>query len=71
MSSLQNPTIDRSLRGHKDAITSVAFHPCPSELATRKQHPSVEQVQIASASRDGGLTLWNYQSVASEVRAFR
>ena len=67
----QDPIIDRTLRGHHAAITSVAFHPSPSQLATRKQHPSVEQVQIASASLDGGLTLWNYQSADSEVKAFR
>mmetsp|Transcript_24611 Transcript_24611/g.30947 ORF Transcript_24611/g.30947 Transcript_24611/m.30947 type:complete len:491 (+) Transcript_24611:238-1710(+) len=71
MSTLQNPVIDRTLRGHKDGITSVAFHPVPSDLAPRKQHPNADYVQIASAALDGGLTLWNYQSTENEVRAFR
>eukprot|EP00551_Chaetoceros_affinis_P019702 CAMPEP_0203730852 /NCGR_PEP_ID=MMETSP0092-20131115/20811_1 /ASSEMBLY_ACC=CAM_ASM_001090 /TAXON_ID=426623 /ORGANISM="Chaetoceros affinis, Strain CCMP159" /LENGTH=54 /DNA_ID=CAMNT_0050613777 /DNA_START=40 /DNA_END=200 /DNA_ORIENTATION=+ len=54
MSTLQNPVIDRTLRGHKDGITSVAFHPVPSDLASRKQHPNADYVQIASAALDGG-----------------
>ena len=64
------PIIERTLKGHKDGITSLAFHPVPSELGRRKQQYST-LVQIASSSQDGGLTLWNYQPYDSEVRAFR
>ena len=79
MSTPQVPVIERTLRGHRDSITSVAFHPVPSDLAPRKQHPSIQQVQIASAAADGGLILWNYQlnrnssssSINNEVKAFR
>ena len=68
-----SPILDRSFSGgHKEIITSVAFHPCPSELASRKRRSSeVNPVQIASASSDGGLTLWNYHSGDKEVKAFR
>ena len=73
MSSVHGPTPDRSFSGgHKESITSVALHPCPSELASRKRRSSVvNPVQIASASFDGGLTLWNYHSGDNEVKAFR
>ncbi len=67
----RDPTIIRTLKGHRDVITSCAFHPRPSELLRRKQPSNPEQVQIASSSQDGGLMLWNYQSNESEVRVFR
>jgi centriolar protein POC1 len=64
---LVDPTIDRSLQGHRSPISSVAFHPSPSLLATRK-NSNIEQ--IASSSIDGELTLWNFSS-EKEVRAYR
>ena len=69
--SYDDPIIVRTLKGHKDAITSAAFHPCPSDLLRRKQSSNTDLQQIASSSQDGGLILWNYQSDDSEVRAFK
>ena len=68
----QGPQIVRTLEGHKDVITGVAFHPNPSALVRRKQSSSKsEHVQIASSSKDGSLMLWNYHSNENVVRAFR
>lgn len=72
-SNIQGPVLDRSFSGgHKESITNTVFHPHPSELASRKRRSSVvNPVQIASASSDGGLTLWNYHSGDNEIKAFR
>jgi len=70
MSMFKEPAIDRSLRGHKDTITSIAFHPSPSLLAsTRKQSSTTEQ--LATSSLDGTLNLWNYSNDKKDVRAYR
>ena len=69
--SCNDPEIVRTLKGHKDAITSVAFHPCPFNLLRRKQPSNPDLTQIASSSQDGAVTLWNYQSDDSEVRTFK
>ena len=65
-----DPTIDRSLQGHRSPISSVAFHPSPSLLATRKTSKLEDVEQIASSSIDGELTIWNFSS-KKDVRAYR
>lgn len=66
-------TIERSLTdGHKASITSVAFNPCPSQLAaTRKRRSCMQQIQVASASSGGELTLWNYSPGDEPAKVFR
>ncbi|KAJ0403482.1 hypothetical protein ATCC90586_003595 [Pythium insidiosum] len=49
-----NPTLERTFRGHKSAVTSVSFHP--------NMH------QLASASLDCSVMLWNFRP---QLRAFR
>lgn len=51
---LLDPTLERTFRGHKNYITSVAFSP------TLKQ--------LASASADNSILLWNFKP---QLRAFR
>ena len=55
----ENPIIERTLRGHKECVTSIAFNPKPSS-SIRKQSKNIEQQQIASSSLDGTVMLWNY-----------
>ena len=71
MHSPEDPRIDRSLSGHKDSVTSVAFHPCPSSLGRTQARASRQQQQIASSAADGCLTLWNFFSNQDEVRAYK
>ena len=52
--SLMDPSLERTFRGHKNYITSVAFS------STLKQ--------IASASADNTIMLWNFKP---QLRAFR
>jgi centriolar protein POC1 len=54
---MDEPIIEKTLRGHKDAVTSISFNPS-SKLSHRKQVPANEQ--LASASLDGTLTLWTW-----------
>ena len=51
---LLDPTLERTFRGHKGCINSVAFSP------TLKQ--------LASASTDNSILLWNFKP---QLRAFR
>jgi WD40 repeat protein len=65
-------TIERSFDSHKARITSIAFNPCPSELAvTRKRRSSMQQIQVASATSGGELTLWNYSPCNQPATVFR
>lgn len=43
----EDPTLERSFRGHKDAVTSVAFN---SNLK-----------QLVSGSLDGAVMVWNFK----------
>ena len=45
--SLKDPTLERTFRGHKDAITSVNFSP--------------NMKQLVSGSRDSCLMVWNFR----------
>lgn len=49
------PTLERNLKGHRGAITSVQFNPINSN-------------HFASSSTDGTLMLWN---VTRDVRCFK
>lgn len=71
--SARVPIIDRSLCGHKDAITSVAFHPFPAFLAssTRRRKQTTSMDQIATSSLDGTLNIWNYSNDRKDVRVYR
>ena len=51
---LMDPTLERTFRGHKGYINAVAFSP------TLKQ--------LASASSDNSVLLWNFKP---QLRAFR
>ena len=42
-----DPEIDRTFRGHRGAVTSVAFNP--------------NQKQVASGGMDGYIMLWNFK----------
>ena len=42
-----DPTLERSFRGHKDAVNSVAFNP--------------NMKQLISGSQDGCLMIWNFK----------
>lgn len=42
-----DPKLERTFRGHKNSVTSVAFNP--------------NMKQIVSASRDNALMLWNFK----------
>ncbi|KAI8915504.1 WD40-repeat-containing domain protein [Powellomyces hirtus] len=44
---LQDPTLERSFRGHKDVITSVSFKP--------------SMTQLASGSMDHSVMVWNFK----------
>ena len=67
-----DPAIVRTLKGHRSPISSIAFHPCPSLLATRKKNLHVQDIeQIASSSIDGELTVWNFSHRDDDVRAYR
>eukprot|EP00842_Homolaphlyctis_polyrhiza_P004171 jgi/Hompol1/4755/HPOL_001240-RA len=43
----QDPTLERSFRGHKDVVTSLAFKP--------------SMTQLASASMDHSVMIWNFK----------
>jgi len=43
----EDPTLERSFRGHKDAVNSVAFNP--------------NMKQLISGSQDGCLMIWNFK----------
>ncbi|DAZ92992.1 TPA: hypothetical protein N0F65_011489 [Lagenidium giganteum] len=45
--ALHNPSLERTFRGHKSAVTSVAFHP--------------NMQQLASASVDCNVLMWNFK----------
>jgi WD40 repeat protein len=47
MRNSEDPSLERSFRGHKDAITSVSFNP--------------NMRQIVSASFDSCLLIWNFK----------
>jgi centriolar protein POC1 len=42
-----DPTLERSFRGHKDAVTSVCFNP--------------SMRQLISGSLDGSVMVWNFK----------
>ena len=44
---VEDPTLERSFRGHKDAVNSVAFNP--------------NMKQLISGSQDGCLMIWNFK----------
>ncbi|TPX30416.1 hypothetical protein SmJEL517_g06016 [Synchytrium microbalum] len=44
---MQDPTLERSFRGHKDAVTGVAFKP--------------SMTQLASSSMDHSVMVWNFK----------
>ncbi|RLN26425.1 hypothetical protein BBJ28_00010591 [Nothophytophthora sp. Chile5] len=44
---MENPSLERTFRGHKSAVTGVSFH------------PNVQQV--ASSSLDGVVMIWNFK----------
>lgn len=50
----EDPTLERTFRGHKGAVTSVSFDP--------------HVRQLASASRDHCVMVWNFKPT---LRAFR
>eukprot|EP00758_Cryptobia_borreli_P004839 Tbor_TRINITY_DN4607_c0_g1::TRINITY_DN4607_c0_g1_i1::g.14918::m.14918/K16482/POC1; centriolar protein POC1 len=58
MSNTFTPSLQKSFRGHRNAVTSSAF--CPSAARTYQQ--------LVSGSRDGNLLLW---STKPTVRALR
>jgi centriolar protein POC1 len=43
----QDPTLERSFRGHKDVVTGLAFKPSMS--------------QLASSSLDHSVMIWNFK----------
>jgi centriolar protein POC1 len=43
----EDPTLERSFRGHKGAVTSVAF--------------SGDRKQLVSGSADGAVMVWNFR----------
>jgi centriolar protein POC1 len=43
----QDPTLERSFRGHKDVVTALSFKPSMS--------------QLASASIDHSVMIWNFK----------
>lgn len=43
----QDPTLERSFRGHKDVVTALSFKPSMS--------------QLASASLDHSVMIWNFK----------
>jgi centriolar protein POC1 len=45
---LQDPVLERTFRGHKDAVTAVAFKP--------------SMTQLASGSLDHTVMLWNFKA---------
>ena len=50
----EDPTLERSFRGHKDAVTAVAFNP--------------NMKQLLSASLDMTLMLWNFKPTLRAYR---
>ncbi|KAJ3188651.1 POC1 centriolar protein A [Gaertneriomyces sp. JEL0708] len=44
---LQDPTLERSFRGHKNVVTGLAFKPCMK--------------QLASSSMDNSVMVWNFK----------
>ena len=54
-SDLCDPSVSQHYKGHKDAITSVDFNP--------------NGRQLASASLDGTIMVWNFKS--PQARVFR
>jgi hypothetical protein len=58
------PRVEYSLKGcHKDAITSISFCPTQNILVNRHArygNQKVRSSQLASASLDGTVTLWNF-----------
>ena len=50
----EDPTLERSFRGHKDAVTSVAFN------ANLKQ--------LVSGSLDGNVMVWNFKPTLRAYR---
>ena len=43
----EDPILERSFRGHKDAVTSVVFNP--------------NMKQLVSGSLDGSIMIWNFK----------
>ena len=52
----QDPSLERTFRGHKDTVTSVSFA------------PGGPMKQLVSSAVDGSLMLWNFKP---QLRAFR
>ncbi|RLM95385.1 hypothetical protein BBI17_006506 [Phytophthora kernoviae] len=44
---MENPSLERTFRGHKSAVTGVNFHP--------------NAQQVASSSLDGVVMVWNFK----------
>ena len=44
---VEDPTLERSFRGHKDAVTSVCFNP--------------NMKQLVSGGLDGMVMVWNFK----------
>ena len=55
-SQFQDPSLERTFRGHKDTVTSVSFA------------PGGPMKQLVSSAVDGSLMLWNFKP---QLRAFR
>ena len=54
MTEIADPTLERTFRGHNSYVTSVSFSP--------------KLKQLASASGDHNIMLWNFKP---QLRAFR
>lgn len=60
----EETALSRSLKGHKDIVTSIDFHPCPSVLGSIRKKREIPQ-QIISSSADGLVHVWNYPQARS------
>lgn len=64
---MKDPVVEKHLTGHKDTVSSVAFHPKPSTLGRKNE----TLCQVSSSCHDGCLTVWNLVKHSQEVRAYR
>jgi len=66
MINKEEPSLERTLKGHNDAITAVSFSTYPSNSTMNNRHARQapagrgKRELLASGSEDGMITLWNF-----------